>query len=36
VRPIGLAATFPVMVAAVIRLGLVTFIAIAGVASFHT
>jgi hypothetical protein len=35
VRPTGIAAQFPVMVHAVIRLGLVTFIAFAGVASFH-
>jgi hypothetical protein len=35
VRPMGIAASFPVMVNAVLRLGLVTFIAFAGIASFH-
>jgi hypothetical protein len=35
VRPTGIAASFPVMVNAVLRLGLVTFIAFAGIASFH-
>jgi hypothetical protein len=35
VRPTGIAASFPVMVAAVIRLGLVTVIALAGIASFQ-
>jgi hypothetical protein len=35
VQPTGATASFPVMVAAVIRLGLVAVIALAGIASFH-
>jgi hypothetical protein len=35
VRPSGFAASLPVMVAAVIRLGLVAVIAFAGIASFQ-
>jgi hypothetical protein len=35
VRPSGFAASIPVIVAAVVRLGLIALIAFAGVASFH-
>jgi hypothetical protein len=35
VRPSGFAASFPVMVAAVFRLGLIAVVALAGIASFH-
>ena len=34
-QPTGIARSVPVMVAAVIRLGLVAVIALAGIASFH-
>jgi hypothetical protein len=35
VRPSGFAASLPVMVGAVLRVGLITVIALAGIASFH-
>jgi len=35
VRPSGFAASFPVIVAAAVRLGLIVMVAVAGIASFH-
>jgi hypothetical protein len=35
VRPSGFAASFPVIVAAAVRLGLIALVAFAGIASFH-
>ena len=35
VRPRGFAASFPVIVAAAVRLGLIALVAFAGIASFH-
>ena len=35
VRPSGFAASFPVIVAAVVRLGMIAMVAFAGIASFH-